>query len=99
MRERDGGFVITGMKARLGPDGGWWSFEAAHIFPLAYQGYWNTCKFYNWVDIPPANSLDGMINSVQNGILPRRDIHGNFDAYDVAINPDVRIAEFCSLRY
>ena len=99
VRQRDLACIITGTEPRFGPLGPWYMFEAAHIFPLAYEQYWNDNKFYEWVRIPPATPSDGMINSVQNGILLRSDIHTIFDAYEVAINPDVRIAEFSSLRY
>jgi hypothetical protein len=54
-------------------------FEAAHIFPLAYEGH----------RIQPENTRGGTINSVQNGLLLRSDIHQLFDSYDLSINPDV----------
>ena len=92
VRKRDGQCVITGTEAKLDHHGVWWSFEACHIYPIAFQGYWNDKNYDNWIEIPPARISDGKINSVENGILLRRDIHRHFDVYDVSINPDVRIA-------
>ncbi|RPA89459.1 hypothetical protein L873DRAFT_1721768, partial [Choiromyces venosus 120613-1] len=66
----------------------WRGFKAAHIFPLAYEQYWNQCNYGRCITIPPANESDGSINSVQNGILLRRDIRDYFDSYDLTINPD-----------
>jgi len=37
------------------------------------------------------NTLESGIHSVQNGILLRSDVHGYFDKYKIAINPDVCI--------
>jgi hypothetical protein len=31
------------------------------------------------------------INSIQNGLLLRSDLHDQFDSYFLAINPDVRL--------
>ena len=68
----------------------WESFEAAHIFPLAYEGHWNDNSYGHWITIPPENG--GTINSVQNGLLLRSDIHQLFDSYVVSVNPDVRMS-------
>ncbi|PUU76588.1 hypothetical protein B9Z19DRAFT_1129576 [Tuber borchii] len=88
VRQRDRGCAITGTVAELGHHGVWWSFEAAHIYPLAYQGHWDEKNYDRWVKILPANGSDTKLNSIQNGILLRRDIHSHFDAYDVSINLD-----------
>ncbi|OAL37677.1 hypothetical protein AYO20_03184 [Fonsecaea nubica] len=64
----------------------WEKFEAAHIFPLAYEGHWGKHDYSRWITIQPEKG--GSINSVQNGLLLRRDIHSLFDAYLIAINPD-----------
>jgi hypothetical protein len=71
----------------------WWGFYAAHIFPLAYEGYWNDHNFDRWITIPPAGR-GGTINSIQNGLLFRSDIHQFFDGYAFSINPDVRVSYF-----
>jgi len=86
IRMRDRRCVITGQEVI---NGFWRSFEAAHIFPLAYEAHWLQHDYGRWITKPPARG--GTINSVQNGFLLRRDIHGLFDSYDISINPDVRI--------
>ncbi|KAH0828295.1 hypothetical protein AYO21_07289 [Fonsecaea monophora] len=65
----------------------WEKFEAAHIFPLAYEGHWIDQNYARWITIHPERG--GSINSVQNGLLLERGIHSQFDAYLIAINPDV----------
>lgn len=62
-------------------------FEAAHIFPLAYLGHWNDNDFSRWIDDP--SPIGGPMNSIQNGLLLRTDIHQLFDNYFFSINPDV----------
>ena len=62
-------------------------FEAAHIFPLAYEGYWKDYNYDSWITIPPEKG--GTINSVQNGILLGASMRQRFDNYDFSINPDV----------
>jgi len=89
VRERDHRCVITG-KTVLRPDlGRWHFFEAAHIFPLAYEDQWNKSNYSDWITVPPASESDGSIHSVQNGVLLSRNIHALFDDYDVTVNPDV----------
>ena len=65
----------------------WQGFEAAHIFPLAYEQHWKEHNFARWITIPASNGDN--INSKQNGLLLRSDIHQLFDSYLVSINPDV----------
>ena len=65
----------------------WEKFDAAHIFPLAYEGHWNYQNYGRWITIQPDQG--GSINSIQNGLLLERGIHSQFDAYLIAINPDV----------
>jgi hypothetical protein len=67
----------------------WTGFEAAHIFPLAYEGHWTEHGYDRWITIPPKKG--GTINSVQNGLLLESAIHQLFDSYSLSINPDVRI--------
>jgi HNH endonuclease len=67
----------------------WDGFEASHIFPLAYEGHWIDHNYDRWITIQSAKG--GSINSVQNGLLLKSDIHQLFDAYAIAINPDVRL--------
>jgi hypothetical protein len=88
VRERDRRCAITGKEAVNADLGSWSGFEAAHIFPLAYEEHWTANGFGRYITIdPPAG---GSINSVQNGLLLRADIHAMFDGYQVSINPDVR---------
>ncbi|RPA95771.1 hypothetical protein L873DRAFT_1697010 [Choiromyces venosus 120613-1] len=83
VRERDGACVFTGRRS-----GRWIGLQAAHIFPLAYEGYWNDHGYGRWITVPPARASDGLINSVQNGILLSIDVHNFFDNYHLTINPD-----------
>jgi len=73
----------------------WTGFKAAHIFPLAHESYWIDKGFSQWITKSPAN--EGSINSVQNGLLLRSDIHQLFDIYGVTSNPDVCISSFKKL--
>ena len=95
VRERDQGCVLTGRMAR---SGSWTGLEAAHIFPLAYEGYWNDCGFSNCITFPGATKSDGTINSQQNGILLNSTAHAFFADYCLTIDPDVRTPRSSSLR-
>lgn len=81
MRERDSRCVITGFKYSS-----WTALQAAHVFPLAHASYWNINNYGRWIT---TDDPSGSINSVQNGILLRADIHQLFDAFAFSINPDV----------
>lgn len=94
VRSRDRRCVITGKEALGAPYDVWTGFEAAHIFPLAYEEHWKDNNFARWISIHP--TAGGSINSIQNGMLLRRDIHGLFDAFAFSINPDVCVSQ--SLR-
>jgi len=69
--------------------GNWTSFEATHIFPMAYEEKWNDLGCHNWITVPPANKSDGSINSPQNGILLGLSEYHLFTSYQVSIDPDV----------
>ncbi|OCK73002.1 hypothetical protein K432DRAFT_314066 [Lepidopterella palustris CBS 459.81] len=87
VRSRDRRCVISGKEVPvIGGELYYKGFQAAHIFPLAYQGHWIENNYSRWITIAPANG--GSINSVQNGLLLRSDIHELFDSYDLSINPD-----------
>ncbi|PUU79019.1 hypothetical protein B9Z19DRAFT_1047514 [Tuber borchii] len=88
VRQRDRRCIITGRPARLAHLNSWDTFEATHIFPLAYEEYWNDFGYHRWITVPPANESDGTINSVQNGILLGSDMQCLFDSYRLAINPN-----------
>lgn len=87
IRRRDGGCVITGKQARGAYRDHWTGFEAAHVFPLAYESHWAQHNLGRWITVPAVNG--GTINSRQNAVLLRSDIHQLFDSYDISINPDV----------
>lgn len=90
VRSRDRRCVISGGIVPTFDGVDFWNgFEAAHIFPLAYEGHWIDHDYGRWITIEPAKG--GRINSVQNGLLLASDIHQLFDAYDISINPDVRL--------
>jgi hypothetical protein len=65
----------------------WDGFEAAHIFPLAYEEHWRNNNFQCWILVPA--TIGGSINSVQNGILLDCTIHQLLDKYKFSINPNV----------
>jgi hypothetical protein len=90
IRSRDRRCVITGEEVLGAQYNDWDGFEAAHIFPLAYEQHWKNEDYSRWLSIIP--DTGGSINSVQNGILLRSDIHQLFDVYKFSINPDVSIS-------
>jgi hypothetical protein len=96
VRSRDRRCVITGREAINCHRGNWTSFEAAHIFPLAFEGLWKAYNYGRWIKSPPNGEeiKGGKINSVQNGLLLRTTIQQLFDTYFVSINPDVCIYTF-----
>ena len=69
----------------------WGGFEAAHIFPLAYEEYLKNHSFARWISIHSA--AGGSINSIHNGMLLRSDIHALFDAYAFSINLVVHVSQ------
>ncbi len=86
---RDRRCVISGKKAVGAYRDDWTGFEAAHIFPIAYEGHWTDYGYSRWITIRPGSGET--INSVQNGILLNSVIHQLFDCYNLSINPDVWI--------
>ncbi|KAF8859306.1 hypothetical protein BDZ45DRAFT_589974 [Acephala macrosclerotiorum] len=98
IRLRDRRCVITGEEYL--DDDEWWGFEAAHIFPLAYEQHWREYNYGRWISTPPNGEeiKGGKINSVQNGLLLRGDIHQGFDMYKFSINPDDNYKIVCFSR-
>ncbi|KAE8447801.1 hypothetical protein EG329_010195 [Mollisiaceae sp. DMI_Dod_QoI] len=96
VRSRDRRCVITGMEYLDDDDDDWWGFEAAHIFPLAYEQHWKDSNYSRWISITPERG--GTINSIQNGLLLRSDIHQGFDTYKFSINPDDNYKIICFSR-
>jgi hypothetical protein len=96
VRLRDGRCIVTGEIVPGAQYDIWVGFEAAHIFPLAYEQHWKDSNFACWISIP---SIRGdSINSVQNGMLLENAIHDLFDAFYFSINPDVRIYLIFSIK-
>jgi hypothetical protein len=83
VRLRDRRCVITGREAIRSYHGNWTGFEAAHIFPLAFEGLWKDFSYDRWISTPPNGGEieGGKINSVQNGILLDSAIHQDFDMF------------------
>ena len=77
VRQRDRRCVITGERV-VSARGSWAGFEAAYIFPLAYEGHWIQHDYGRWISIHPTTG--GSINSVQNGLLLDNTIHTLFDS-------------------
>lgn len=94
VRQRDRRCVVTGRVVQTADIDRWTGFQASHIFPLAYEGYWLQHDFGRWISIPPV--AGGTINSIQNGMLLDNTIYALFDAYDFSINPDVQLPFFNS---
>jgi hypothetical protein len=93
VRLRDNRCIVTQEEVPYTPDPNWSGFEAAHIFPLAHQTHWVNQNYGRWITVP--STTGGSINSVQNGLLLRADIHQHFDGYFFSINPDVCIYNLC----
>ena len=92
VRARDGRCVITKEEAIDGTlMDRWTGFEVAHIVPIAYAGEWRQRNFSQHITVfPPPPRQNDAINSVQNGLLLRSDVHQKFDAYGFSILPEVR---------
>ena len=88
VRSRDDRCIISGRPVmRINDISFYDGFEAAHVFPLAYEGHWRDQNLSRWITQGPI--IGGAINSVQNGLLLASDIHQLFDNYSLSINPDV----------
>ena len=84
VRTRDRRCVITGRINHDADADMWTGFEAAHIFPLALDHLFRSQGFDQLMtDNHPAG-----VNSPQNGILLRGDIHSLWDNYCIAVNPN-----------
>lgn len=95
VRETD---VISGKRAINADHNNLAGFKAAHIFPLAFEGLWNDFDYGRWIKCPSNEEIKGgKINSVQNGLLLRSDIHQLFDVYLISINPEIYIHTPCGL--
>ncbi|KAK9482974.1 HNH endonuclease-domain-containing protein [Lipomyces starkeyi] len=95
VRDRDRRCVITGVPVtqRELLLQRWTRYDAAHIFPVALESMFHN---YNFGGLVVLDERDGNVNSPQNGLLLRKDVHGLFDQYEISINPndDYRIVCF-----
>ena len=85
--------MISGQGGLLASSGVWTKLEAAHVFPLESENLWNQFGYSRWITNMDETTGISKINSVQNGLLMKRDLHSAFDQYFFSINPDV-----CTLR-
>lgn len=59
------------------------------FFPLEKESYWIENGFRWYINNMGYAPEDSRINSVQNGLLLRSDIHKVFNNYQIGINPEV----------
>ncbi|KAF8337655.1 hypothetical protein F5887DRAFT_1137796 [Amanita rubescens] len=88
VRDRDTCCLICGLEVeeRL-----FVRFRETHIFPPAHESEWIDKGFPNLItDTAPLSELGGAskIDSVQNGILLRSDLHNAWSDYLIAVLPD-----------
>jgi len=84
--DRDGRCLITGQQSRT-----WRRLKAAHIYPRVHDVEWNNEGYPSLITDPaPILALGGpsKIDSIQNVILLRSDLHDAWDNYEFAVNPD-----------
>jgi hypothetical protein len=91
VRARDGRCVISGTRNKS-TAGNWSPFEASHVFPLELESLWIQFDYGRWVDDIDDGAGISKINSCQNGLLLRSDVHKDFDQYLLSVNPDVRMS-------
>ncbi|KAK9334433.1 hypothetical protein LIPSTDRAFT_253502 [Lipomyces starkeyi NRRL Y-11557] len=95
VRDRDRRCVITGVSLtqRELLLQRWTGYDAAHVFPVALESMFRN---YNFGELVVLDERDGSVNSPQNGLLLRKDVHGRFNQYEISINPndDYRIVCF-----
>jgi len=88
VRARDPCCLITGLQVERDD---YSRFKAAHIYPRAYVIEWNRKGYPSQITDPAPNSEVGgssKIDSVQNALLLRSDLHDAWDNYMIAVNPD-----------
>ncbi|KAF4632799.1 hypothetical protein G7Y89_g5334 [Cudoniella acicularis] len=90
----------AGTEAIDADDDNWTGLEAAYIFPLAFEGLWKDYNYDRWAKSPSNREgfKGGKINSAQNGLLLRSDIHQLFDMYSISVNPDDNYKIICFAR-
>jgi HNH endonuclease len=91
-RARDKKCVISGVAnsaAKISRNE-WDIFEAAHVFPLASESLFIQGNYSRWIT-SKTSWRDTGINSIQNGLLLKADVHRLWDQFLISVNPDVRI--------
>ncbi|GAD94761.1 conserved hypothetical protein [Paecilomyces variotii No. 5] len=83
VRRRDRRCVITHHEAVEADDDHWVGFEVAHILPKSRADIFHQEYMERLIDPKP-----GGVNSPQNGILLRADIHQLWDNYEISMKPD-----------
>lgn len=81
IRKRDRRCVVTSQPSLGWRNDRWFPFDAAHIIPLALEHIFNSQGYSELI------TDNGGINSPQNGILLRCDIHQLWDDYTISVNP------------
>ena len=81
--------MISGRGGLLASSGVWANLEAAHVFPPERENLWDEFGYSMWITNMDETTGISKIDSVQNGLLIKRDLHSAFDQYLFSINPDV----------
>ncbi|PUU79017.1 hypothetical protein B9Z19DRAFT_1125740 [Tuber borchii] len=95
VRARDKICVISGRQVWLAGYENWETFHACHVYPLQFEQQWLDKGYSRWITISPSNESDGIINSIQNGLLLGREIHLLFDSFKLSINPEENFKIVC----
>lgn len=90
IRKRDGRCVVSGEVNEAADLDIWAGYEAAHVFPLEYEEWWDEQGFGTCISDMDNTAGASKINSVQNGMLMTASLHTRFDQYLFTVNPDVR---------
>lgn len=90
MRERDNRCCISGVRVvedLFAP------FRASHIHPIAHSDVWNRLNLSAYVidDAPEKEQGESKINSVQNVLLLKSNLHDLWDLYLYGV--DVNVSE------
>ena len=64
-------------------------FQAAHIYPRYGLGQWKEFNYGCWLNNYNPADADLGIDSIQNGMLLRADVHLMWDAYNISVNINV----------
>ncbi|KAJ5895333.1 hypothetical protein N7495_007024 [Penicillium taxi] len=92
VRNRDGMCVISGVLNRSlsipGMKTSWRGWQSAHLFPLARVSLWDDLHLDRFITDQTFGGHRAGINSIQNGLCLRNDIHDQFDDFEISINPE-----------